>query len=257
MRRPFRFAYLGSGSRGNALVVTVDTTCILVDCGFSVKETVHRLQRLGIEPEAVDAVLVTHEHRDHIGGVGPFARRFGVPVWMTPGSFSGQDADGFPRVELFNCHEPFAVGDLEVWPYPVPHDAREPAQFVFGDGSVRLGLLTDAGRPTQHIADQLQGCDALIVECNHDPEMLANGPYPPALKARVGGGLGHLSNGQAAQVVSDLSGGTLQHVVAAHLSEKNNRPELAQAALSDVLGCTPDWIAWAEQDTGLDWREVN
>lgn len=251
-----RFASLGSGSAGNGALIEEGGTRVLVDCGFSVKETERRLGRLGVAPDEVTAILVTHEHADHIGGVGPFARRHGTPVWMTPGTWGRQGLGAVPSVELFSCHEPFVIGDLEIWPFPVPHDAREPSQFVFGNGGVRVGLLTDAGRSTQHIEAQLDGCDALLIECNHDPELLANGPYPPALKVRVGGEHGHLSNQQAAGVLSNIDCSGLQHVVAAHLSEKNNRPELARAAISGALGCEPAWIAVADQEEGLGWREV-
>lgn len=251
-----RFASLGSGSRGNALLVESGTTRLLVDCGFSTREACARLERLGIAGDDISAVLVTHEHNDHAGGVGPLARRFGATVWMTPGTFAACRDTDLPRIELFNSHEPFAVGDLEVWPYPVPHDAREPTQFVFSDGALRLGLLTDAGRPTQHIEQQLGELDALVLECNHDEQMLAEGPYPPRLKARVGGDLGHLSNDQAGALLARLAQGGLQHVVGAHLSEKNNRPELARLALGEALGCSDDWISLADQERGFGWREI-
>ncbi len=251
-----RFSSLGSGSGGNAALVEEGDTCVLIDCGFSVKETERRLGRLGRAPESIDAILVTHEHADHIGGVGVWARRHGTAVWMTPGTWGHRGLGELPGVELFSCHGPFAIGDLEVWPFPVPHDAREPSQFVIGNGAVRLGILTDAGRSTQHIESQLEGCDALMIECNHDAEMLASGPYPPSLKARVGGGHGHLSNSQAGAVLARVDTSGLQHVVAAHLSDKNNRPELARAAVSAALGCEPEWVTVAEQDEGFGWREV-
>lgn len=251
-----RFASLGSGSRGNGLVVEAGQTRILVDCGFTLKETERRLARLGLRGDQLTAVLVTHEHSDHIGGVGPLARRHGVPVWMTPGTRAVRDIGRLPALELFNCHEPLVIGDIEISPFPVPHDAREPSQFIFGDGAARLGLLTDAGCGTQHIIEMLSGCEALFIECNHDPEMLANGPYPPALQARVGGRLGHLSNGQAAEVVANCKLPRLHQIVAGHLSEKNNTPALAREELAQALGCEPSWIAVADQDEGLSWRDV-
>lgn len=250
-----RFASLGSGSCGNATVVEQGGTLLLVDCGFSIRETEQRLLRLGREPERIAALLVTHEHSDHLGGVARFARKYRLPVWMTAGTRAAC-RDLPPQVELFNSHTPFAVGDIEVQPYPVPHDARDPAQFVFGNGAVRLGLLTDVGSLTPHIEQQLNGCEALFLECNHDREMLANGVYPPPLKARVGGSYGHLSNDQAAQLLARLDLSALQHVVAAHLSEKNNTPQLARAALGAVLGCTADEVAAADQATGIGWREL-
>jgi phosphoribosyl 1,2-cyclic phosphodiesterase len=157
---------------------------------------------------------------------------------------------------VIDSHTPFAVGDLEVMPYPVPHDAREPTQFVFGDGAVRLGVLTDAGEPTPHIEQMLSGLDALVLECNHDLTLLRNSAYPERLKERISGRLGHLDNGQAAQILSGIDRSGLQHVVAAHLSQKNNRPELAIDALAGALGCEPGWVSVATQAHGFDWRCV-
>lgn len=251
-----RFASLGSGSRGNATLVEAGDTCVMVDCGFSVSETRRRLARLCKAPEDIAAILVTHEHSDHIGGVAAFARRYGTPVWMTAGTSVMHADTDVPCLDWFTGHEAFAIGDLQVAPFTVPHDAREPCQFVFGDGAARLGVLTDTGCITAHIREMLDGCDALLLECNHDAAMLAAGPYPPALKRRVGGRLGHLSNAQAAELLAALDTGALRHVVAAHLSDKNNRPELARAALADALCCGQDWIGIADQAVGLDWRQV-
>ncbi len=251
-----RFASLGSGSRGNATLVEAGDTLLLVDCGFSVAETRRRLERLGHSPEALAGILVTHEHGDHIRGVAPLARRYGLPVWLTAGT-AGQCPDtDFGDLRLFNGHDPFEIGGIRVEPFPVPHDAREPCQFVFGDGACRLGLLTDTGSLTEHILRSLAGCDGLVLECNHDERMLAEGPYPPMLKRRVGGRFGHLSNTQAAQLLAGLDTSRLRHLVAAHLSEKNNRPQLAVAALSAALGCEPGWIQVADQDEGLGWRDL-
>jgi phosphoribosyl 1,2-cyclic phosphodiesterase len=157
-------------------------------------------------------------------------------------------------VELISAHEAFSVGGLAVEPMPVPHDAREPCQFVFSDGASRMGVLTDLGRPTPHVLSSLAGCDALAIECNHDVEMLASGPYPAALKRRVGGDLGHLSNDQAARILGAMDASRLRHVIAVHLSEKNNTRELALAALAGALGCAIDEVEAAGQDEGLDWR---
>lgn len=250
-----RFASLGSGSRGNGTLVEADGTCVLVDCGFSVAETNRRLQRLGCAADALAAILVTHEHGDHIGGVERLARRYGLPVWMTAGT-QAVWRGGPAEVEVFNGHEAFSIGGLHIHPFPVPHDAREPCQFVFSDGARRIGVLTDLGTPTEHIARCLDGCDALVLECNHDSDMLAGGPYPAALKARVGGRFGHLSNAQAAELMNRLDNRRLQHVAAAHLSDKNNTAQRARASLASALNCAPDWIAVAGQDEGLTWRDV-
>lgn len=251
-----RFAYLGSGSRGNAALIESDGTRLLVDCGFSLSETVRRLARLAVAPESLTGVLVTHEHTDHISGVERLARRYELPVWMTPGTRAAWRADSVPGLELISAHEPFVVNGVEVTPFPVPHDAREPCQYVFSDGSCRVGVLSDTGTVTPFIRQQLSGCDALLLECNHDIDMLAVGPYPESLKRRVGGAMGHLSNAQAAELLAGIDTGSLNHLVVAHLSEKNNKPELARDALAGVLNCEQEWIAVADQADGLDWREL-
>jgi len=251
-----RFACLGSGSRGNGVLIEQGGTCLLVDCGFSLKETQFRLGRLGRSPEQLTGLLVTHEHSDHIRGVGLLARRFRLPVWITSAAVA-EYADGpLPDLRLFNNHEPFEIDELQIQPFPVPHDAREPTQFVFGDGARRVGMLTDTGEQTEYIEKMLTSCDALLLECNHDPDMLAGGSYPPMLKRRISGRFGHLSNEQAAALLRALDHSRLQHLAAVHLSEKNNTPALARRALSETLDCTPDWIGVADQDSGLDWRQI-
>ena len=251
-----RFACLGSGSRGNATLVEAGRSRVLVDCGFSARETERRLGALGLAPAELTAILVTHEHSDHIGGVGGLARRHGLPVWATQGTWSHGGLGEVPDARVFNCHAPFSIDDLAVDPFPVPHDAREPSQFVFGDGARRLGILTDSGNITPHIVRQLARCNALVLECNHDEAMLAAGPYPPALKQRVGGQFGHLSNAQSAALLGELDTAALQHLIAAHLSEQNNTPALARAALAEALGCEAHWIAVAPQGEALDWRAI-
>lgn len=254
-----RFALLGSGSKGNATLVEHGKTRLLVDCGFSVRELERRMALMGIAGNSLSAILLTHEHHDHVGGVGALARKYGLPVWLTAGTARQAEKrlGELPNRHLLNCHTEFAIDDLSVMPFPVPHDAREPCQFVFSDGAHRLGLLTDTGLATQHIHKQLSGCDALILECNHDLEMLRNGPYPPRLQQRIASALGHLSNEQAAAILQQLDTSALQHLVAAHLSETNNAPELAAAAMSEALGCEREWIALADQESGLSWREIH
>ena len=252
-----RFALLGSGSEGNALVVQAGGSCLLMDCGFTLVETTARLARLGLEAAQIDGIVVTHEHGDHISGVARLARKHGIPVWLTHGTLREHAAlASFSDITEVNPHQSFAIGDIEVQPYLVPHDAAKPVQYVFGDGTVRLGVLTDSGCTTPHIETTLDGCNALVLECNHDAQMLADGDYPYHLKQRVGGRMGHLSNAAAAELLARLETGNLQHIVAAHLSRKNNRPELAVAALSGALNCSAEWIAVATQEQGLDWREL-
>jgi phosphoribosyl 1,2-cyclic phosphodiesterase len=260
-----RFASLGSGSEGNGLVVEVSPATagdrawrVMVDCGFGVREAEARLKRLGIEPSTLDAVLVTHEHGDHLGGVFALARRHGIAVWATHGTLQSVMAARFANVVVRVCtgHASFRVGPLLVQPYTVPHDAREPTQFVFDDGRHRLGVLTDAGRSTAHILDSLAGCDALVMECNHDEAMLDASDYPYPLKQRIRGDYGHLSNACAADIVSRLDRSRLQTIVAAHLSQSNNTPQLARDALADATGWAPERIAVADQHDGFTWRDV-
>lgn len=252
-----RFASLGSGSRGNALLVEAGSTRVLIDAGFGPREMSRRLERLGLAAEQVDAVLVTHEHSDHIGGVFSCARRFDWTVMLTHGTLAAsRDAAPVARIKVIDSDAPFSVGDIRVQPFPVPHDAREPVQFVLDNGVMRLGVLTDAGHVTPHMVAMLDACDALVLECNHDKQMLAAGSYPQMLKRRIGGLWGHLDNTGAASLLSRIGRSSLRHVVAAHLSEENNSVALAQEALSAVLGCEPGWIGVATQNEGFAWRDI-
>ena len=253
-----RFASLGSGSEGNALIVQVGATVLMMDCGFGLAATEARLARAGLMPDDIDAILVTHEHSDHIGGVARFARKHQLPVWLTHGTAKVFNQGALPNalINFVDPHEAFLVGDIQVTPYFVPHDAFEPVQYVFSDGSARLGVLTDTGSITAHIEKTLSGCDALVLECNHDLDMLMNGPYPPSLKKRVAGKFGHLDNLTAASLLAGIDCSRLKHILAAHLSQRNNLPALATAALAGALGCEPGWIGIAEQVNGFDWREI-
>lgn len=255
-----RFASLGSGSAGNALVVEVNQTRLMLDCGFSVKETTARLSRLNLAPNDFAAIVITHEHDDHAGGAFKFAAKHNIPVWLTYGTLK-MATRYIPnqhdlQLNVIDSHCEFTVNDIQVRPYPVPHDAREPIQCVFSDGNHSLGVLTDVGRTTPHIEAQLSGCNALMLECNHDASMLQTGPYSWALKKRVGGDLGHLENSESANLLAKLDNSKLQHIVAAHLSAKNNTPHLAKAALAKVLGCELDNIGVADQMLGFDWRAI-
>ncbi len=253
-----RFASLGSGSEGNALIVECAGSRLMMDCGFGLGETETRLSRLGLTPDQLDAIVVTHEHSDHIGGVARFARKHQIPVWLTHGTAAmwREGSMPSPLVHYVDPHQNFAVGAIEVRPYTVPHDAREPVQYVFSDGAVKLGVLTDTGSLTAHIAESLNACEALVLECNHDLEMLMRGPYPANLKKRVSGKFGHLDNATAAELLSIIDCSKLKHILAAHLSQQNNLPELAQAALAGALSCATEWIGVAYQDEGFAWREI-
>lgn len=252
-----RFASLGSGSKGNALLVEAGVTRLLIDCGFGPREIVARLARLGVEPKSISTMLITHEHADHVGGAARCAARYGWDIHASHGTATAAATLAELPVRRFDSHTTFVIGDLEIHPYPVPHDAREPTQFVVSDGAVRLGVLTDVGTVTSHIVAMLADCAALLLECNHDADMLVRGRYPPLLKQRIAGGFGHLENRAAAELLRSVAGPRLQHVIAAHLSEENNTPELARAALGAALGCAADWIGIASQAAGCDWRELH
>jgi len=256
-----RFASLGSGSKGNCLVAEAGSTRVLLDCGLSPRETERRLARLGLAPADLQGILVTHEHDDHVGHAYPFAALHGIPVYLTHGTRRAQEAAGKAEagvtLRLIEGREPFAVDGLRVEPFTVPHDAREPVQFVLGDGARRLGVLTDLGAPTAHVQAMLTGCDALVLETNHDLRMLWGGSYPTWLKERIAGPFGHLDNGAAGQLLGALDRSRLRHVIAAHLSVQNNRADLAQAALAQALGCAPEWVGVATQEDGFGWRALD
>jgi phosphoribosyl 1,2-cyclic phosphodiesterase len=250
-----RFASLGSGSRGNSTLVEWGQNALLVDCGFSVKETERRLLRLGKTGDALTAILVTHEHSDHIKGVAALARRYNLPVYITPGTYNSRDMGNLPSLNLIHAYAPFYIHELHVTPVAVPHDAREPAQFVFEYAGLRLGILTDLGSITAHVEASYQACDAMLLEANHDPAMLAGGSYPPSLKQRVGGQWGHLSNQQAAGFLQRLDTQRLQHLVVAHISLHNNSLDLAQAALAPVTQQVKQ-VTYACQDEGFGWLSI-
>ena len=255
-----RFASLGSGSRGNCLVAEADGSRVLLDCGLAPRETARRLERLGLEPGALEAILVTHEHDDHAGHAYAFGAQHGIPVYLTYGTRRAQAEAGKSEegVELrtIEGRAPFAVGAIRVEPFTVPHDAREPVQFVLGDGARRLGVLTDLGAATAHVEAMLSGCDALVLETNHELELLWSGDYPKWLKERIAGPFGHLDNAAAGGLLAALDRSRLKHVIAAHLSQQNNRAALARAALARALGCAEDWVGVATQDEGFGWREI-
>jgi len=209
-------------------------------------------------PEQITGILVTHEHDDHAKGAFKFAAKYGIPVWLSHGTLKMCERylpeQANIQINIIDSHSIFQIEHIEISPYPVPHDAREPTQFTFTDGHYKLGVLTDAGSTTQHIVQVLGGCDALVLECNHDLQMLENGPYAWPLKKRVGSRLGHLDNESAAALLGKLDNSKLKHIIAAHLSAKNNTQALAKKALSQALGCESDWVGIADQVEGFAWR---
>jgi phosphoribosyl 1,2-cyclic phosphodiesterase len=258
-----RFCSLGSGSSGNATLIEVHSitraTRVLVDCGFALRELAARLARRGLEPDDLDAVFITHEHGDHVGCAMALSRRHRVPLWMSRGTWL---AIGSPSMEAGRLHfardgELIEIGDIGLTPYTVPHDAAEPLQLTVSDGVSKLGLLTDAGSLTAHLRQALERCTGLLLECNHEPSLLAASNYHPSLKARVGGPLGHLANHVAAQLLAECRHPGLRHVVAAHLSLQNNRPELAASALAGALATGSEDIVVADAALGFNWLGLN
>ena len=254
-----RFASLASGSKGNCLVAEVGGTRLLVDCGLNLRDTERRLARLNLMPSEIDGILVTHEHGDHACGVFDFAAAHGTTVYLTHGTLGALGAEGkvIEGVKTVILEKKsLTIDGMEVIPFTVPHDAREPVQFVLSDGAARLGVLTDIGSPTAHVEQTLSGCDALVLECNYDVEMLRSGAYPKWLKERIAGPFGHLDNRQSERLLGALDCSRLKHLICAHLSQQNNRPELARAALARAMGCAESWIGLATQEDGFGWREA-
>ncbi len=256
-----RFCSLGSGSSGNATVVEattgITTTRLLVDAGMSLREIELRLARAGLAGSDLDAVFVTHEHGDHIGCAVALAERYDLALWMSRGTWRALgDVEQPARFRFARDGEAIAIGDIELRPFTVAHDAAEPLQLRCGDGNSCVVVLTDLGSITAHMIENVTHCDALILECNHDEALLAASRYPASLKARIGGRFGHLSNATAVDLLGRVAGPRLRHVVAAHLSRENNSPTLARAALASRWGSRPRDIVVADPDRGFDWLQL-
>lgn len=256
---PLRCAMIGSGSAGNATLVAAGDTAVLIDCGYSIKVFEERAAELGFDPAALAAILVTHEHDDHAGGVDALARKYEIPVHATRGTRVATEAriGALPHWQELSAHAGFRLGDLEITPIAVPHDAREPSQFIFEAGGLRLGILTDIGSLTPHVIRQYQTCHAMVLEFNHDPALLAASAYPARLKRRIGGDYGHFSNQQSLQLLRALRDSPLNRVVAAHLSERTNHPELVAECLTGAATEAGgfDWSIAAQSDV-LPWFDV-
>lgn len=251
-----QIASLGSGSRGNATIVQSPSTSLLIDCGFNLKTARARAETIDIDLASLDGILVTHEHSDHIGGVALLARKYSIPVYTTVGTWHAKQQRDVTHVNYICSHTSFSIGDIEVTPVAVPHDAREPVQFVFESRGVRVGVLTDLGSVSPHVSRTMADLDALLIEFNHCYDMLQFGPYPPSLKRRVGGDKGHLNNQQAFDFVHQLDLNRLKLLVAGHISEKNN--SLAQVhSMLDPIRSIVDRVVVVEQDEPLDWLTVS
>ena len=261
-----RFCSLGSGSGGNASLVEasqgITRTQLLVDCGFSLRELTRRLARAGSSPADLDAIFITHEHGDHTGCALNLAQRCRIPLWTSRGTWralsqSATAADFDLRLlHLIKDGECAELGDIRISAFAVPHDANEPLHLRCDDGRRAVGVITDLGHPCPSVVQALQACHGLLLECNHDEAMLRASSYPAGLKRRILGSHGHLSNAAAAELLRQCLHSGLEHVVAAHLSERNNSPALAAAALAAVLGCQNDQIPVASQSDGSAWFEL-
>ena len=248
-----RLASVGSGSKGNATLIASSTTTILVDCGFTVKELIARLESLAISVDQIDAILVTHEHGDHIAGVAAVSRAARAPVYSTHGTLqSGRLENSFSVTEIAS-DSVFAVGDIEINAITVPHDAREPVQFRFQSDSGSIGVLTDLGSITPHVCRGFSDCELLLLEFNHDLERLRQGPYPASLKRRVSGDYGHLNNQQAMTLLERLSERPPKVVVAGHISEQNNSVEQVATLLEGWAEPLGSQVVYASQTDGFGW----
>ena len=249
-----RIASLGSGSKGNSTLIQHSDTLLMVDCGFSLKQCLQRLDRLRVDPHDINAILVTHEHSDHSGGVSRLAAKFDIPIWSTIGT-ARRSFEPDIGYECIISDQTFSIKNISINPVTVPHDAGEPVQFIFEDidSKISFGMLTDTGHITRHIINAYQQLDGLLLEFNYDPELLENGPYPFQLKRRVSGDLGHLSNTQSRELLDSVNLDHLDCLIAAHISEKNNCTEL----VADCIGTfkIPRTVI-ASQNEGFDWIEV-
>jgi phosphoribosyl 1,2-cyclic phosphodiesterase len=251
-----QFCSLGSGSKGNGSLITHNDAILLLDCGFSTRETIKRLTDKGILPSQITAILVTHEHSDHIKGVASFSNKFSIPVWMSKGTSLHKASLNIKDNNILNSHSDFSLGSFNITPVLVPHDSREATQFIFKAANKKLGILTDVGSITNHIVEQYNECDALILEFNYDEEMLYQGPYPYSLKKRVSGKLGHLSNNQSIELLEKININKLQLLVVAHKSAENNSSLIIDALINKVKESKIFNYFIASQEDGFSWQEI-
>lgn len=254
-----RFSVLGSGSKGNCTLVEAGSTRVLIDNGFSAKELIRRLEQIGVAPESLTAIVLTHEHDDHIKGAGVLARRLNLPVYAnTPTLRAAESRMGqLPAVREFGTGETFTIQELEIHPFGISHDTADPVGFVFADGAARLGYCTDTGIITRLIRHHLHACQALILEANHDIGMVKNGPYPLPLKQRVLSSRGHLANGDSLSLAAELADASLGLLVLAHLSEVNNHPQIVlDEARSRLQGFSRLNVLLAEQHQASPLLEI-
>lgn len=249
-------ASLGSGSSGNATLVRSTKTSLLIDCGFTLKETLKRMATLGVAPSDLTAVLISHEHSDHVKGIGPLSRKFGVPIYLTHGTFRRLKDNRLLAYELFHAHAPFTLGDIEVDPFPTAHDAAESCQFVLRKDNISFAVATDMGVCPPFVLGKLAGVNGVLIECNYDDDMLRNGPYPPSLQHRIRGQFGHLGNSQAGPVVRAIDHPSLETILLGHLSEKNNTEQCALDAVLASVVRNPERVEVLTQHAASRWIAI-
>ena len=239
---------LASGSKGNAIYISDGFTAILIDAGLSATEIKRRLKSRGLNPKDLNAILVTHEHSDHIQAVGVLSRQLKLPIYLSRNVEKKASMGSVHEIRTFNSGSTFRIDNLTVHPFAVSHDAADPVGFTIGQNGCRVGVATDLGTVTPHLKENLKHCHLLILEANHDPQMLINGPYPWYLKRRIQSRSGHLSNGQSKRLLMELQHEGLEHVILAHLSQTNNAPQIVLAEVSEALTRCKPRLAVASQD---------
>ncbi len=249
-----KFASLGSGSKGNSTLVYSDDTYIMVDCGFSAKETSARLGKIGLDPTKINAIVLTHEHGDHVKGAGTFSRRYKTPIWSTFGTYQKAKLGKLPAIHYISPHGgSFQIKNINVTPYAVPHDAKEPCQYIFQSDHKKLAILTDIGCITPHILKHLQHIDGLLLEANHDYQMLQRGTYPPSVKKRVSGNMGHLNNMQTIELLKQLDYQRLKTLVIGHLSAQNNCVDMVSNEIKKAITALQSPFNILTQDAPSQW----
>lgn len=248
-----RICQLASGSKGNSIYIESEKTRILIDAGLSALQIGKRLAIIGVEAQSLDAVFVTHEHSDHSRGIGPLSRRYGLPIYLHQATHAALPKLGVIQEHFFDVGQTITFQDIEVNSFPITHDAVAPVGFTVATSQGKVGIVTDLGIATRLVQDRLHHCQVLVLETNHDEDMLREGPYPWELKQRIRSNHGHLSNGDGAALLEQVMWDGLQAVFLAHLSETNNTPQLAQHSVSAVLSqqniCQPQMITGAPQQT--------
>jgi phosphoribosyl 1,2-cyclic phosphodiesterase len=250
-----KICILGSGSKGNCTYIESPEARLLIDVGLSAREIVRRLHAIGVEPDTLDGILISHEHSDHIHGVGALARHYQLPVYVNQATFqkARRIIGTIEEVREFSAGTPFALKDLAIDPFSLPHDADDPVAFRLSWRRRIMAIVTDLGYASQLVRERIRGCHLLILEANHDDSMLKVGPYPWSLKQRIGGKAGHLSNQQSSELLRDVLHDELGYVILAHLSETNNLPDLARLTIAEVLGARRTQLSIASQREVSEW----